>query len=112
MRKGQPSRLGKSDRRRKAPPRSKRIVLRPGQRLETPTVIVIARKRPQGGGGGGAVTDVSCECTAAEPDKPDCKPVTTKSPDGNTIRVKCNMTGGCSKCRQSSTTTSVSDFMA
>jgi hypothetical protein len=110
MKRGQTPRQSKPKRRRTSPPRNKRIVLRPGQRLETATVIVTARKRPEGGGGGVTV-DVSCACTASEPNTPDCKPVTTKSPGGDTIRVKCNKTGGCKKCKETTTTTSIG-FMA
>jgi hypothetical protein len=113
MPRGQPSRPGTSRGRRKSPPRSIRVVLRPGQRLETSTVIVTARKRPQGGGGGGgAETTVTCECTAAEPDEPDCEPVSTKTPGGGTIRVRCNKTGGCRTCKQTTTTTSSGVVMA
>jgi hypothetical protein len=89
--------------RRTSPPRAKRIVLRPGQRLVTSTVIVTARKA----GGGGVTTSVTCECTKAEPNKPDCKPVTTQSPGGHTIYVTCEKSGGCKACKQTTTTSGV-----
>ncbi len=104
MKRGQRPRRARSHRRRKSPPRRKRIVLRPGQRLVTSSVIVTARKRSQGGLG--VTTYVTCECTKAEPNMPDCKPVTTMSPGGNTVSVTCNMSGGCKTCRQTTTTTS------
>jgi hypothetical protein len=33
--------------------------------------------------GGGVSATVTCECTKAEPNRPDCKPTTTTSPDGH-----------------------------
>ena len=91
-------------RRRTSPPRSRHIVLRPGQRLVTSTVIVIAR---MAGGGVGVTTDVTCECTKSEPDKPDCQPSITRSPGGGTVRVTCKKSGGCKTCKQTTTTTGV-----
>jgi hypothetical protein len=70
----------------------------------TSAVIITARKRPQGGGG--AVTEVTCRCTKSEPNMPDCKPVTTQDPGGHTVRVKCTMSGGCEKCKETTKTTS------
>jgi hypothetical protein len=89
-----------------SPPRSKRFVLRPGQRLVTPTVIVTARQLTSGGTG--VTTTVSCECTKAEPNKPDCKPVVKSS--GSTITVTCKKSGGCQTCKQTTTTSGI--FMA
>jgi hypothetical protein len=89
-------------RRRKSPPRGIRVVLRPGQRLITDSVIV--RARMIGGGGFGATTDVYCECTKADPDMPDCKPKSTPFPGGT--RVTCKMSGGCKECKQTTVTTS------
>lgn len=97
------SRASRHSKRRSSPPRGRRIVLRPGQRLVTATVIVTARRG--GGGGAGVTTTVTCECTKAEPDTPDCKPVTTKS--DHTITVKCNKTGGCKTCKQTTTTSGI-----
>ena len=102
MKKGQRSGAGRHHR-RTSPPRVKRIVLRPGQRLVTKTVIVTARKV---GGGGVVTTSVSCSCTKAEPNRPDCKPTTTTSPDGHTTYVTCTMSGGCQTCKQTTTTSS------
>ena len=82
-------------------------MLRPGQRLVTSTVIVTARRRPQGGGTG-VTTTVSCACTKAEPNKPDCKPVVTRV--GSTITVTCHKSGGCETCKQTTTTSGI--FMA
>jgi len=48
---------------------------------------------------------VSCECTNAEPNKPDCKAKSKKSIDG-TITVQCVKSGGCQTCKQMVTTTS------
>ena len=91
-------------RRRRSPPRTRRIVLRPGQRLVTSTVIVTARRA--GDGGTGVTTTVTCECTKAEPDMPDCKPTVTQSPGGHTTYVTCTKSGGCQTCKQTTTTTS------
>jgi hypothetical protein len=108
MKKGQRRRSPRPPRRRRSSPRRTRVVLRPGQRLVTDTVIIMARMA----GGTGVTTDVTCECTKSEPDKPDCQPVVTKSPGGGTVRVKCKMSGGCSKCKQTTTTTSGGIVMA
>jgi hypothetical protein len=72
-------------------------------------VIVTARKA---GGGGGVTTTVSCECTKAEPNMPDCKPTTTTGPGGHTIYVTCTKSGGCQTCKQTTTTTSFGVFIA
>jgi hypothetical protein len=110
MKRKQRSRRSRSHpRRRTSPPRGIRIFLRPGQRLVTASVIVTARKA---GGGGGVSTSVTCECTKAEPNQPDCKGKTTRSPDGRTTTVKCVMSGGCQSCTQTTTTTSSGIFMA
>jgi hypothetical protein len=97
-------RASRHHRRRKSSPRTKRIVLRPGQRLVTSTVTIIARQA----GGGGVTTSVTCECTKAEPNKPDCKPKTTTS--NGTIHVTCQKSGGCKTCKQTTTTSGI--FMA
>jgi hypothetical protein len=110
MKRRQSLRRSKSHpRRRTSSPRSIRIFLRPGQRLVTASVIVTARKT---GGGGGVSTSVSCACTKADPNRPDCKPQSTMSPDGHTTTVKCVMSGGCQTCKQTTTTTSSGIFMA
>jgi hypothetical protein len=44
-------------------------------------------------GGGGVSATVTCEYTKAEPNRPDCKPTTTTSPDGHTVTVKCVKVG-------------------
>jgi len=108
MKREQRSRRGKHHRRRTSPPRGKRIVLRPGQRLVTSTVIVTARKA----GGGGVTASVTCECTKAEPNRPDCKPTVTQSPGGHTTYVTCEKSGGCQTCKQTTTTTSSGVFIA
>lgn len=105
MKRATRSRRRRHARRRTSPPRSRRIVLRPGQRLVTSTVIVMARMA--GGGGAGVTTDVTCECTKADPDKPDCKPSVTRSPGGGTVRVTCKKSGGCKTCKQTTTTSGV-----
>jgi hypothetical protein len=110
MKQSQRSSSGRRPRRRTSRPRVIRIVLRPGQRLVTDTVIVTARKR--GGGGRGVTTSVSCACTKSDPDTPDCKPTTTTSPDGHTTYTKCSMSGGCKECKQTTTTTSIGLTMA
>jgi hypothetical protein len=69
----------------------------------TSTVIVTARRRPQGGTG--VTTTVSCACTKAEPNKPDCTPVVTRT--GSTITVTCKKSGGCETCKQTTTTSGV-----
>jgi hypothetical protein len=108
MKRRQRSRRSRSHpHRRTSPPRGKRIVLRPGQRLVTASVIVTARMA-----GGGVSATVTCECTKAEPNRPDCKPTTTTSPDGHTVTVKCVRSGGCQTCKQTTTTTSAGIFMA
>jgi len=86
-----------------SPPRSVRVDLKPGEILVAPGVIVMARMGG-GGGGFGATTTVTCECTKAEPDRPDCKPKTTTFPGG--VSVGCTKSGGCSECKQTTTTTS------
>lgn len=88
-------------RRTKSPPRSVRVDLKPGEILVTSSVIVMARMI--GGGGLGATTTVTCECTKANPDMPDCKPKTTTFPGG--VSVSCKMSGGCKECKSSTTTT-------
>jgi hypothetical protein len=105
MKRRQSARRGRTHRRRTSPPRVKRIVLRPGQRLVTASVIVTARKRA--GGFGAVTTTVSCACTKSDPDMPDCQPVTTVSPGGGSVTVKCQMSGGCKKCTQTTTTSGV-----
>jgi hypothetical protein len=96
---------GRHPRRRTSPPRSKRIVLRSGQRLVTSTVIIVARRA--GGGGAGITTTVTCECTKAEPNKPDCQPTITTTPGGGTVNVTCTKSGGCKTCKQTTTTSGV-----
>ena len=86
-----------------SPPRSVRVDLKPGEILVTSGVIVMARMGG-GGGGFGATTTVTCECTKSEPDTPDCKPKTTQFPGG--VSVSCKASGGCSQCKQTTTTTS------
>jgi hypothetical protein len=95
-----------------------RIQLRPGDRLVTPSVILTARKVRRGGtkkkgaGGVGATVTITCQCTAAEPNKPDCTPQSTTSPGGHTTTVKCVKSGGCKTCTSSTTTTTTSVFIA
>ncbi|MFN2384700.1 MAG: hypothetical protein ABR576_00140 [Thermoanaerobaculia bacterium] len=86
-------------------PRSVRIDLKPGEVLVTSSVILIAR---QIGGGLGVTTSVTCRCTKAEPNKPDCQPKTTKIPGG--VNVDCIKSGGCEKCDQTTTTKGVMMF--
>jgi hypothetical protein len=63
-------------------------------------------------GGGGVSATVTCEYTKAEPNRPDCKPTTTTSPDGHTVTVKCVRSGGCQTCKPTTTTTSSGILMA
>jgi hypothetical protein len=86
-----------------------RFKLRPGDRLVTPTVIITARKN---GGGAGGTTTIECECTKAEPNRPDCQPQSTTSPGGHTTTVSCVKSGGCSTCKQTVSTTTTGVFMA
>ena len=81
-------------------PRSVRIDLKPGEVLVTSSVILVARQI--GGGSLGVSTTVTCRCTKAEPNKPDCQPKTTKIPGG--VTVNCVKSGGCGKCEQTTTT--------
>jgi hypothetical protein len=116
--------MAKHPKRRTSPPVSKqyRFKLRPGDRLVTPTLILtarklgstrkgIAKKGTSPGGIGGTVT-VECECTKAEPNRPDCKAQSTTSPDGHTTTIKCVKSGGCKSCKTSTTTTTTSVIMA
>lgn len=103
MKKAPRSRPGRHPRRRTSPPRTKRIVLRPGQRLVTSTVIVTARRV----GGGGVTTSVTCECTKADPNRPDCQPSITTTPGGGTVNVTCQKSGGCKTCKQTTTTSGI-----
>jgi hypothetical protein len=103
MKRGVRSRPGKSHpRRTKSPPRSVRVDLKPGEVLVTPSVIIMARLA--GGGFGATTTTVTCACTKSEPDMPDCKPKSTTFPGG--VSVSCKMSGGCSECKSTTTTTS------
>ena len=85
-------------------PRSVEINLKPGEVLVTNNVILIARQIGVGGGLG-VTTTVTCRCTKSEPDKPDCKPVSTPIPGG--VNVNCKMSGGCEKCDHTTTTKGV-----
>ena len=78
-----------------------RLQLHPGDRLVTSSVIVTARA---GGGGTGATVTINCKCTQGDPNKPDCKPSSTTSPDGHTTTIKCVKSGGCTDCKQTTTT--------
>jgi hypothetical protein len=101
MKRAAGSRRGKPhEGRTESDPRSVRIDLKPGEVLITNSVIVMARQI--GGGGLGATTTVTCRCTKAEPNKPDCKPKTTTFPGG--VNVTCTKSGGCEKCEQTTTT--------
>jgi len=100
------SRSQSHPKRTSSPPRSVRVDLKPGEILVTNDVIVMARM----GGGFGATTTVTCECTKAEPDMPDCKPKTTTFPGG--VSVSCTKSGGCSQCKSTTTTTSFGVVMA
>ena len=108
--------MTKHPKRRTSPPVSKqfRFKLRPGDRLVTPTVILTVprsrRSRRQAVGGVGALVTVECTCTKAEPNRPDCKPKSTRL--DNTISVSCVKSGGCQTCKQSVTTTTTSVVMA
>ena len=95
MAKAQQSRRG-APRRRTAPARVKRIILRPGHRLITPSVTVIARQK-------NTTTEVTCKCTKSTPDRPDCKPKVTTV--GNTVRVQCVKSGGCTSCQDTTVVT-------
>ena len=92
-----------------SPPRSVRVDLKPGEILVTSSVIVMARM-VGGGGGFSATTTVTCACTKGEPNMPDCKPKTTQIPGG--VSVKCTKSGGCTDCKQTTTTTSFGVVMA
>ena len=100
------SRSQSHPKRTSSPPRSVHVDLKPGEILVTNDVIVMARM----GGGFGATTTVTCECTKAEPDMPDCKPKTTTFPGG--VSVSCTKSGGCSECKSTTTTTSFGLVMA
>jgi hypothetical protein len=98
-----------------------RFLLRAGDRLVTPSLILTARKRPArkgilkkdtSPGGVGATVTVECECTKGEPNRPDCKAQSTRSPDGHTTTVKCVKSGGCKDCKSTTTTTTTSVIMA
>jgi hypothetical protein len=106
--------MKKHPKRRTSRPVSKqfRFLLRPGERLVTPTVIVTARRRRGGapGGGVGATVSITCECTKGEPNMPDCKPQSTSS--GHTTTIKCVKSGGCTSCKTTTTTTTTGVFMA
>jgi hypothetical protein len=93
----------KHPRRRTSPARTKELRLRPGQKLVTPGVIVTAR---QGQGLTGVKVKITCKCTKADPNKPDCEPSVTTSP-GGTVNVKCEKSGGCKVCDTTVTTTGV-----
>src|SRR5262245_60149480 len=83
-----------------------RFRLRPGQRLVTPTMTITvprSKRRRMAGGGLGVDVKVSCECTKAEPNQPDCKPKSVIV--GGTATVSCEMSGGCKKCKQTTTIT-------
>lgn len=88
-----------------------RLKLRPGDRLVTPTMMMTARRRG-GSGGLGVNVSLTCSCTEGEPNKPECVPKSTTSPDGHTITVKCVKSGGCTKCSEKKTTTTSSVFIA
>src|SRR5262245_30197318 len=109
MKRASRSRSQSHPKRTSSPPRSVRVDLKPGEVLVTNDVIVMAR---MGGGFGGlgVTTTVTCECTKAEPDMPDCKPKTTTFPGG--VSVSCKMSGGCSQCKSTTTTTSFGLVMA
>jgi hypothetical protein len=104
------SRSQSRPKRTSSPPRSVSVDLKPGDILVTSSVIVMARLAGGGGGGLGATTTVTCACTKSEPDTPDCKPKTTQFPGG--VSVSCSKSGGCSECKQTTTTTSFGFVMA
>jgi hypothetical protein len=110
MKRASQSRSQSRPKRTSSPPRSVRVDLKPGEVLVTGSVIVMARMAGGGGGGFGATTTVTCECTKAEPDTPDCKPKTTTFPGG--VSVSCKKSGGCSECKSTTTTTSWGVVMA
>lgn len=104
------SRSKSHPKRTSSPPREVRVDLKPGEILVTNDVIVMARMGGGGFGGFGVTTTVTCECTKSEPDMPDCKPKTTTFPGG--VSVSCKMSGGCSQCKSTTTTTSLGLVMA
>lgn len=65
------------------------LVLQPGEKLETEEITITAMRAADS-------VEITCRCTKARPDRPDCETVVNPIPGG--ISVSCSPVGGCSEC--------------